>query len=592
MSEKTEKAQTPMFSEEFSLTLPSINPPDTRESLVSLHNSHQAVFDDEDPVEDKHVPEKSNIAPSRPSPIEKRLLSLSDAEELLDLFRSKAAFFPFVDIPEEATIPSLSRTSPFLLLAILTSSSTRNPKLYPQLDHEFRRVLSSKVIMEGKKSLGFLQGLLIYIAWYPIFITPKNNQSFMYLNLAISLVTDLGLDQESLNLKSFTVFDMTGLCEGGKWTRAAKKCYLGCYYLSSSLSLDFQKPNNLQYTNPMNENSTSFPDDYAPTDFCSLVQLNHLLETISGSRTSTPPAADPHMEALNAELNAQVFQNELQEWTLSVPAEIQNLRLSSRFIRISIYSHNLGFLRRSYRTHPKTTTHPLTSHLQPCLTASKIYFEYLLSLPSSSYHSFTVVQWGSMIQAVIILSRLTFVMARVLGWDANTTRTNVPLGMYLECLCFRFVQLSGTKVERIEDAVEPDGMFVFGMMLGSVKRGYEKRVELIEGGGLDASHSTTLSISRGRCPIFDPTLSSLFKQKDTHFPTNLYHSNFSFPDTTLTTTSLTNSTAFSEEGYDMSVFEEGTGGESIGRGRNGERGGGGYYDIVSTNIYTHLLYNA
>ncbi|CAG8962455.1 hypothetical protein HYFRA_00014185 [Hymenoscyphus fraxineus] len=204
-----------------------------------------------------------------------------------------------------------------------------------------------------------------------------------------------------------------------------------------------------------------------------------------------------------------------------------------------------------------------------------------------------------MIQAVIILSRLTFVMARVLGWDANTTRTNVPLGMYLECLCYRFRQLSGTKGERVEDAVEPDGMFVFGVMLGSVRRGYEKRV------GLIVASQTTPPIPRGRCPIFDPTLSPLFAQKATYFPTNLSHSNFSFPDSTLSTTSLTNPTAFPEEEYDVSGFEESMGCESIesgGRGMNGMGGGGGggggYFDIVSPNITpstpspTYFLSNA
>jgi hypothetical protein len=50
-------------------------------------------------------------------------------------------------------------------LAILTTASREDPQLYCQMNHEFRRVLSSKIIMEGRKSLDFLQGLLVYIAW-------------------------------------------------------------------------------------------------------------------------------------------------------------------------------------------------------------------------------------------------------------------------------------------------------------------------------------------------------------------------------------------------------------------------------------------
>jgi hypothetical protein len=76
-----------------------------------------------------------------------------------------APTFPFVHIPVEATVPSLSRSSPFLLLAILTTASIRDQPLYLQMDYEFRRVLGLKVIVERQKSLDFLQGLLIYIAW-------------------------------------------------------------------------------------------------------------------------------------------------------------------------------------------------------------------------------------------------------------------------------------------------------------------------------------------------------------------------------------------------------------------------------------------
>ena len=97
--------------------------------------------------------------------IEQRKVDRKQAEQLLLSFRSKAPFFPFVHIPPEATVPSLSRKSPFLLLAILTVASSPDPKLHHQMDHEFRRILSSKVIVEGQKSLDYLQGLLVYIAW-------------------------------------------------------------------------------------------------------------------------------------------------------------------------------------------------------------------------------------------------------------------------------------------------------------------------------------------------------------------------------------------------------------------------------------------
>jgi hypothetical protein len=70
---------------------------------------------------------------------------------------------------------------------------------------------------------------------YPLHANPKNNQAFMYINLAISLTSDLGLDLELPNLNSFGNISTQGLIEGASFTDAAKRAYLGCYYLSSAL---------------------------------------------------------------------------------------------------------------------------------------------------------------------------------------------------------------------------------------------------------------------------------------------------------------------------------------------------------------------
>lgn len=91
-------------------------------------------------------------------------MTLEQAEGLLSSWKRNAGLFPFIKIPPEATVPLLAKKSPFLLLAILTSASAKDPLLFHQMNHEFRRVLSIKVIFEGKKSLEYLQGLLIYIA--------------------------------------------------------------------------------------------------------------------------------------------------------------------------------------------------------------------------------------------------------------------------------------------------------------------------------------------------------------------------------------------------------------------------------------------
>ena len=54
------------------------------------------------------------------------------------------------------------------------------------------------------------------------------------MNLAISLTVDLGLDQELPNLNNFNAISTEKLIESGTFTSAAKRAFLGCYYLSAA----------------------------------------------------------------------------------------------------------------------------------------------------------------------------------------------------------------------------------------------------------------------------------------------------------------------------------------------------------------------
>ena len=102
----------------------------------------------------------------RPDVIERGLLSVERAEELLRIYQVDSRSFPFVHVPSNATISSLRRDRPFLLLNVLTMASQRNNELQTVLEQEVREVLGTKVISDGEQSLDLLQGLMVYLAWY------------------------------------------------------------------------------------------------------------------------------------------------------------------------------------------------------------------------------------------------------------------------------------------------------------------------------------------------------------------------------------------------------------------------------------------
>jgi hypothetical protein len=139
-----------------------VTAPDSGADVEELYEHHKTFFANSD---DEKPRDGWSDSKARMPLILQRNIDRKEAERLLLAFRNKAQFFPFVEIPLEATVSSLARHSPFLLLAILTVASSPDPKLHHQIDHEFRRILSSKVIIEGQKSLDYLQGMLVYIAW-------------------------------------------------------------------------------------------------------------------------------------------------------------------------------------------------------------------------------------------------------------------------------------------------------------------------------------------------------------------------------------------------------------------------------------------
>jgi hypothetical protein len=209
-------------------------------------------------------------------------------------------------------------------------------------------------------------------------------------------------------------------------------------------------------------------------------------------------------------------------------------------VACAIYSFELGFLRRPYRDHLRATagTPVNQAHLDICLDASKKFFEFFISLPETTYLNFNAIQWGMMVHVILVLSRLTFVMAATLGWDSDTTRTSIPLLMYLDALCYRFQHLSSTPSETGETPKNPDVLYVFQMILRSCKKSYERRVSKIEPGFLVVDHANVIGVARGHCPILDPTLNPLFDITDSTYGGSFELNDMSTPSASSTTASL------------------------------------------------------
>ncbi len=86
-------------------------------------------------------------------------------DHLLEQFRSIQSYFPFVVISADCSAAKMIAERPFLLLAAITSVTSKYPRLQATLAEELRRTLASRTIVSSDNDLDLLQGLLVHLAW-------------------------------------------------------------------------------------------------------------------------------------------------------------------------------------------------------------------------------------------------------------------------------------------------------------------------------------------------------------------------------------------------------------------------------------------
>src|SRR5437868_12988330 len=86
-------------------------------------------------------------------------LSTDAADGYLVQFRNMTAYFPFVIIPNEATVLSMSQDRPFLCLAALVAATSSEKDVQKSLEQSFRVAILQKIMLDGERNLDLLNGL-------------------------------------------------------------------------------------------------------------------------------------------------------------------------------------------------------------------------------------------------------------------------------------------------------------------------------------------------------------------------------------------------------------------------------------------------
>lgn len=212
--------QTPV-SQNLGSTVPRDSPPTSLDQLAHIHNFGE-------------LHSSATVRESAGPTISDRdifhgLVTDDQLEALLNDYRPMSSAFPFVPFEEETTAYTLRRIKPMLLLAIAAVASWKDRKLQTTLDQRYREELASHTIVKPQKSVGLVQSLLVYLAWYHYFFSHKSQNIFPLVQLLVGLAVDVGLYQSNSYRRTKASADFPV-----EHRRERDRTLLGCYFLSSA----------------------------------------------------------------------------------------------------------------------------------------------------------------------------------------------------------------------------------------------------------------------------------------------------------------------------------------------------------------------
>lgn len=121
--------------------------------------------------------------------IDQGILDLRYALVLLNEFIAMSQNFPYVIIPQSASVHTLRRDSPMLLLAICASAAWRDRELQSTLEKAYLNVLAARMVVDAEQSLDMLQSLLVHLSWYVIL--PPFQLSLRRLTIKVSFSSQI-----------------------------------------------------------------------------------------------------------------------------------------------------------------------------------------------------------------------------------------------------------------------------------------------------------------------------------------------------------------------------------------------------------------
>ncbi|KAF2443192.1 hypothetical protein P171DRAFT_57449 [Karstenula rhodostoma CBS 690.94] len=355
-----------------------------------------------------------------------RSISIIHMQSLLDMYRTMAEFFPFVLLPRECFCGDLIQQRPIFLFAVLTAASFDSSHLQVSLSREFRKVVMVK-IMNGEKSLDLLQGLLVFIAWHHHYMDAHATSVHLLLQICVGIAGDLGLD----NIPSHT---RSTVQKDDAWHREAKRAYLGCYYLASSLSLlESGRARSMSHSSTLQMFARDIADawehrsDAIVPILIDMCQFMEDVEDTFGDHSEPALVTKAQLKRLSEKWD------QMQSATKAQANDYRTLRWIQLVARAHLYKATASLDIYDRDSMPWVSGFQLSQRIT-CLRCVEQFLDYSLQLSSSEYELLSITDWLALVAGLTTLAKLALHTSPMPGWDPVELQISKSFGYFRDQL--------------------------------------------------------------------------------------------------------------------------------------------------------------
>ncbi|KAG0153203.1 hypothetical protein PDIDSM_5053 [Penicillium digitatum] len=306
------------------------------------------------------VPEHERIPPAD-DVIDRGILSLEDAEQLVAYFIHELAFFfPLIVLPSNTTAAQLRQTKPILFLSVIAATSICiDAGLAAVLNREMVRLYSERFFIEGEKSLELVQALLLMIIFYFPPMSPLKLQFYQYTHIASTMALEIGLaNKRRVSKKS----DRESSRHDEVLAEQAR-AVLACYHLGSSVAMKTRRPNLLQFNDWMTECLVQLKISPHRTDqhVATWFELQRITDEAMSSFGLDDTSTASRLTESRVQAVLRWFDKRLETWKKNTPSEMLTVPiiLEYRYTALAMYELGVGegycdptALKRRYFTLP------------------------------------------------------------------------------------------------------------------------------------------------------------------------------------------------------------------------------------------------